>query len=343
MNSNPRVTVLMAIYNGERYLHQAIGSILHQSFTNFEFLIIDDGSTDCSAEIIRSYKDSRIRLFHNINNLGLVPSLNRGLDLARGEFIARMDADDISHPERLSEQLAFLDNHPHIGLVGTNFILINSEGITTSGPILPGFLSDIEIQWKLLWENPIAHPSVMFRSSIAQLCGGYPSDYAYAEDYALWLQMGIETKMAVLAQPLLFLRKHEGNVTILHLEEHIGVDVSIAQKGLALRIGYLPSLLHVRLLRYHERGLNINPGGIKEIRKILLDAFKYIVKNNNSNSRDLIIIKNDLVDRLLKLVTLYGIQDRMQSIITLMVAISLLPKRTISLTGLKAFYNSMIR
>ncbi len=119
MKEKPRVTVLMSVYNGEKYLREAIDSILNQTFKDFEFLIIDDGSTDSSADIIRSYTDFRIRLIQNEKNIGLTRSLNKGLKLAKGEYIARMDVDDISLPIRFEKQVSFLDKYEDVKLVGS--------------------------------------------------------------------------------------------------------------------------------------------------------------------------------------------------------------------------------
>ena len=115
---NPKVTVLMPVYNCEKYLRESIESILNQTFKDFEFLIINDGSSDKSAEIVESYNDNRINFVQNEKNIGLAASLNRGLDIAKGEYIARMDADDISLPERLEKQVRFMETNPQIGICG---------------------------------------------------------------------------------------------------------------------------------------------------------------------------------------------------------------------------------
>ena len=160
MQSNaphPLVTVLMAVYNGEKYLREAIESILDQTYTNFEFLIINDGSSDRTEEIILSYNDKRIRYIKNEQNLKLIASLNKGLDLAKGEFIARMDADDISLPERLEKQINFLEKHPEIGLLGS---WVRTLGLTNNRNIIfkQGH-NTIRIQ--LLFNNFFHHPSVV--------------------------------------------------------------------------------------------------------------------------------------------------------------------------------------
>ncbi len=128
MENIPKVSVLMPVYNGALFLRSAIESILNQSFVDLELLIIDDGSTDSSADIIHSFDDLRIRYIKNEENLGIVKSLNKGLTLARGIYIARMDADDISLPQRLQRQVDFLDANPETGICGSNAITIDSEG-----------------------------------------------------------------------------------------------------------------------------------------------------------------------------------------------------------------------
>ena len=124
---NPLVTVLMPVYNGEKYLKEAIESILNQTFKDFEFLIINDGSTDNSVKIIQSFNDLRIRLIHNESNIGLIKTLNKGLKLSNGKYIARMDCDDVSLPKRLSVQINFMEKHPEIGVCGSWVKIIGLE------------------------------------------------------------------------------------------------------------------------------------------------------------------------------------------------------------------------
>ena len=176
--SNPKVTVLMSVYNGKRYLREAIDSILDQTFRDFEFLIINDGSTDSSSDIIRSYDDSRIRLIENEKNIGLTRSLNKGLKLARGEYIARMDADDRSMPERLEKEILFLDKNKNVGLVGTYFLMVNKSGkvLSTFSPGTSG-LSE-----KLLEGNMFGHGSTMFRADCIEKVGYYREEFRSAQD-----------------------------------------------------------------------------------------------------------------------------------------------------------------
>jgi glycosyltransferase involved in cell wall biosynthesis len=183
MTEMPLVTVFMPVYNGERYLHKAIDSILKQTYTAFEFLIINDGSIDKSVNIIQSYNDPRIRLVHNEGNLKLITTLNKGLELARGKYIARMDCDDISLPERLKEQVEFMEKNEHIGICGTWVkTLVSGLSLNVRYPTGPE-----EIKAQMLFRIAIAHPTVMMRASfIKQYKLQYRSTYLHAEDYELW-------------------------------------------------------------------------------------------------------------------------------------------------------------
>ncbi len=205
MSDTPLVTVLMTVYNGLPYLPEAIDSILNQTFTDFEFLIIDDGGTDDSGVCIAAYQDKRIRLEKNEQNIGQVASLNKGLSLAKGRYIARMDQDDISLPDRLRQQVDFLEQHSEVAVVGTWGYKINSQGdkvglwrkqIDDYGHFI-GYLT-----WG---HNPLWHPAVMFRREIVLQVGGYDPSVAPVEDYKLWTQLAIHRYMAKNVPENLFL------------------------------------------------------------------------------------------------------------------------------------------
>ena len=178
----PMVSVVMAVYNEELYLQQAIESILNQSLDDFEFVIVNDGSTDRSAEIIRSYNDSRIRLL-NQENRGLTRSLNRGIKEARGGMIARMDADDISEPKRLEMQVEFLEANPDYVLVGTNVWIMTDDGEIIRKSNYP--VNDEGVRQVLLHTDysPFCHSSVMFRKDAAMKCGLYDERLATCQDW----------------------------------------------------------------------------------------------------------------------------------------------------------------
>ncbi len=208
---NPKVTVLMPVYNGERYLREAMDSVLAQTFTDFEFLIINDGSTDCSVEIIRSYDDPRIRLVHNEKNLKLVATLNKGFDLARGEYVARMDCDDISLPTRLARQVEFMEAHPEVGVCGTWAKEIDSEG-----KILRIWKSPVGGEMKkYIWRpTPIIHPTALFRRPVFERFK-YDHNYIHAEDLELWQRISNTVRLDNLNEFLHLYRIHITSVTSL--------------------------------------------------------------------------------------------------------------------------------
>jgi len=177
------VTVLMSVYNGQKYLREAVDSILNQTHRNIEFIIINDASTDNTRIILESYNDPRIILLHNKLNLGLTKSLNLGLDIAKGEYVARMDADDISLPERIRTQRGYLDSHPNIILASSRTIVIDRDGVKIgrkNPPSNPEFL-----KFLMMTKNQMTHSSVMFRKSIILEHGGYNEKIKYTQDYEL--------------------------------------------------------------------------------------------------------------------------------------------------------------
>lgn len=211
-NGNSKVTVLMPVYNGERYLREAIESILNQTFTDFEFLIINDGSTDSSVEIIESYNDPRIRLVHNEKNLKLIATLNKGIDLAQGEYIARMDCDDISLPERLEEQVEFMDANLAYALCGSWVEVIDENNVPT-GLIWKYEGDHNKILAALLSANQFAHSTVILRKSILTQGFYYDANYAHAEDYELWLRIADSFKVSNIQKPLVKYRVHSTSIT----------------------------------------------------------------------------------------------------------------------------------
>jgi len=207
----PKISVVMSVLNGEAFLRPAVESILNQTFGDFEFIIIDNASTDATCAILDSYGDPRIVRVRNDNVLTLTQSLNKGLALARGDYIARQDADDISAPERFARQVALLDAQPDTVLVGTHVRMIDERGAAFAmfaPPVDPGALYET-----LPSANPFAHSSCMFRRETALAAGGYPSQYAFAQDLALWLLLARKGRLAMIDQPLLNLREHRGQTT----------------------------------------------------------------------------------------------------------------------------------
>lgn len=206
----PKISVLMPAYNAEKYIKEAIDSILAQTFSDFELIIIDDGSTDRTAEIVNDYSDSRIRFCPNEKNMGVAATLNRGLALASGEYIARMDADDISKEERFSKQVGYLDAHADIAVCGTSIELF-CDG-TVIGTRFPS--TELEkLKEDLFFSCGIAHPSVMMRKAAILELGGYDPAFNGMEDYELWCRVAEKNKIAVLPEILFRYRIHRGQVT----------------------------------------------------------------------------------------------------------------------------------
>lgn len=234
----PRISVLMSVYNGERYLRAAVDSILAQTFTDFEFLIIDDGSTDGTGALLADYatRDPRVQVIVQAVNQGLTTSLNVGLRLARGEYVARMDADDVSLPERFEHQTAFLDRHPEVGVVGGGFQVIDALGRPIppiyEHPTQPGFVA-----WSLYFYNPIAHPTVMMRRANVLRVGGYDPAVPRSQDHDLWCRLSGQVQLANLSCPLTFLRKHDGNVSAREYEVSLACSVRAVQGLISRSLG----------------------------------------------------------------------------------------------------------
>jgi glycosyltransferase involved in cell wall biosynthesis len=219
---DPKITVLMPVYNCELYIKEAIDSILNQTFDDFEFLIIDDASTDETVGIIKEYNDLRIKLIVKPINTGYTNSLNYGLTVARGAYIARMDGDDISLPERFAKQVAFLDANPDVALCGTLYQILGSDTICNHP------LSHEEIKVKLISGCYIAHPTVMIRRAALELHNlRYDPNMEPAEDYDLWSRMVFLEKVANIGKVLLYYRIHSAQTSIIRSEKQKKVSLEI--------------------------------------------------------------------------------------------------------------------
>jgi len=210
--NNPKVTVLMPAYNAGKYIGEAITSVLEQSFTDFELLIINDGSTDNTEKIIRSFKDSRIVLI-NQDNKGIAAALNAGLNMARANYIARFDADDICYPDRLKIQYDFISTYPQYGVIGSAADYVDADGhfIFTHHPVAH---LDEEIQQLKYSVCPFIHSSVIYKKELILNNGGY-NEHAYTyEDHFLWVNILIHEKACNLSQSLIKVRLNPESVTI---------------------------------------------------------------------------------------------------------------------------------
>jgi glycosyltransferase involved in cell wall biosynthesis len=226
----PRVSVVMSVYNGEKYLREAVDSILGQTFGDFEFIIVDDGSTDSTWAILQSYDDQRVILLRNENNIGLTRSLNRGLAIARGEYIARMDADDISLPERFEKQVKALDENPRLGLVGSDvYYLYDATGHKRLVK-LPH--TDVEVKWHLLFHNSFAHSAVMFRRGLVEKIGFYDEASPFAQDYELFSRIAEHCQVGNLPQPFVVRRYRKGQIYEMHSEQQMAVAAMVSRRNI---------------------------------------------------------------------------------------------------------------
>lgn len=215
--NNGMVSVIMSVYNAEKYLRESIDSLLAQTYKNLEIIIINDGSTDLSREIISSYKDKRIVFINRIENLGLTKSLNEGLSLSKGTYIARQDADDISLASRIEEQVDFLEKNPEISILGTGIEWFSHQR-TLKRFIYSKNHDDIKSQL-LSFFDPIPHPTLIFRKQVLEKLNGYNNFFALSQDYDFLLRASETFKIGSLQIPLVKLRYATNSLTHRNFEQ----------------------------------------------------------------------------------------------------------------------------
>lgn len=213
----PKISVLMSVYNSAQYLREAIQSILDQTLHDFEFLIINDSSTDESRNIILSFSDTRIKLIDNLENNGLSKSLNKGIEIAKAKYIARMDSDDISLPDRLLKQYLFMENNTHISVCGSWAKIIGADNYVLNYPS-----NNDEIKAYLLFNNPIIHPGTMFRKELfIKNNFWYDESISYSQDYELWQRASAKMNFANIPEVLLLYRLSPKSVEKKKYQESI--------------------------------------------------------------------------------------------------------------------------
>jgi glycosyltransferase involved in cell wall biosynthesis len=286
--SNPKISVIMPVFNGEAYVHHAIESILQQTFNDFEFIVINDGSTDKSGSIISSYSDSRIKLLFNPVNLGLVYSLNYGIENSRGEYIARMDADDISLPERLKIQVEFLEANPSYGMCGTFYQVIDIHGKRHHKVDLPE--TDRDIRTFLNFGNCFCHSTVMFRADLTKKYK-YEQQYFLIEDYKLWYSFSRSGRISILPFYTIYYRMHDSNISAvkknqMHLMLQEMNEIILRDLHIDYSDGEL--LIHTNFLVFNYQFFQANPH-IKELESWILKM--YAVMKNDERFNPNIIAK----------------------------------------------------
>jgi hypothetical protein len=231
----------MAVYNGAAYLREAVESILSQTYTDFEFIVVDDGSNDDSLQILQSYVDRRLRILRSERNVGLTVSLNKGLDAARGELVARQDADDISHPCRLEKQVAFLDAHPRVVVVGTQARYIDSAGNPSISLLWKKATTPEALRLQILFDNPFFHTSVLFRREIVhERLGGYDPSFRTSQDFELWSRLLQQFDGANLGDVLVDQRYHLRSASATYQPANARQVAGVFARNLQIFLGDFP-------------------------------------------------------------------------------------------------------
>ena len=240
----PAVSVLMSVRNGEPWVRPAVLSVLAQTASDLELIVIDDGSTDATADLLAALREPRLRVERQ-EPVGLTRSLNRALALARAPLLARLDADDVALPERLARQRAFLDEHLDVGLLGTGAREVDPSGREV-GIVSPP-AEDADIRRALIRANPFVHSSVMMRRSVLERVGGYDEALAVAQDYDLWMRMSRITRLGNLPNPLVVRRLLPGRVSAVRDAERLSAEARVRWR--AMQSGAYPWWCAVFLLR----------------------------------------------------------------------------------------------
>jgi len=295
MNVKSLVSVILPVFNGEKYLSEAVGSILSQSYKRFELIIIDDGSKDKSLAVIKKFKDSRIRIYTQTNQ-GLAKTLNRGISLAKGTYVARQDQDDFSYPERLEKQADYLSKNPKCGLVGTWADIWEGDNKKTHRFHKHPSTNEL-LQYFLLFDNPFVHSSVMIRKTALENAGFYSTNKNYQppSDYELWSRIGRKYDLANIPELLHAYREVPGSMSRSKLGfKNKVVKISARNLGWALAKDYsneeifnLSALFHadftaikgkVNLLTlFRELNAIPKPAGLKISGKYIRILINYVL------------------------------------------------------------------
>lgn len=310
----PQLSVIMSTYNNASTVGDAVASILGQSFPDFEFILIDDGSTDNTGAILSGFADQRLKLLRNDTNIGLTRSLNIAIAISSGRYLARQDADDISMPQRFEKQFRFLDTHPDVALLGTARATLDNSGniiATTKLPEHPDYN-------RFLKSNCLVHGSIMLRREVMEKVGGYNEDFRLSQDYELWLRIARTYRIANLLEPLYGVRRHSERITLTKLPQAILfrlLAVNMARGNVSREVveqvrqggieTYYDKLDHHDKMKYHKaakskylkykfiaegsyhlnRIVNLQPTSFKaRIELTYLNILKRILKNKNGTA-----------------------------------------------------------
>lgn len=279
---NPKISVLTTVLNCEKYISESIESILNQSLRDFEYIIVNDGSTDKTPEIIDRYaaKDSRVIVINNSVNLGRVPSLNKALEISKGKYIALQDADDISLPKRLQEQYSFLEKNEDYVLAGTNIVVMDEYENYISKPMRPE--DNLEAKFNLLFRCTFANPSIMFRKKVIDENNiRYEENFIHAEDFRIITLISQHGKVYNLQEPLVKYRKHSNNNSVVNFDILSTGSVEIVKENMA-KMGFNISEEQVVRIRNLMSSRGINREFLYDDVMLIFKAIKSFKLKNNS-------------------------------------------------------------
>lgn len=308
MHSPPKITVITATYNDEAYLGMAMDSILSQSFGDFEYILVDDASTDNTAQILATYAsaDPRITVYRNDRNLGRAASRNRALELSRGQWIAIFDGDDISAPNRLASQLAYLHRHPEVDYLGTCCNHIDKKsGVPLPERTFRPPLSHGQICWHLCFSYPFHHTSTIGRRELINRAGGYPPTYPVCEDIYLWMSLArLGAHFANLEDELVTYRV---NTTPRYYDLHQIIAEQLHRR-------YISDLLHAQVAEdvfnlIRQSNFKVvspplaTPGALKAVESIrmLTDLYEKLTDQKDWSAADADLVQSDLIERVDKI------------------------------------------
>lgn len=307
---NPLISVILPVYNGEEHLTECIESVLSQTFNDFEFIIVDDASTDNTPQILKEFamKDARIKVFTHAINKRQTIAANTACNKAKGNYLARMDADDIAMPTRFEQQIHFLENNPDIGVLGTWTNIIDNNG-----EIIKDWMTRIEsgyLSWILIFGNSFAHSSVMFRRDIAKKVGYYQSPEA--EDFDLWSRMNTISKIGCVPEILQQRRVWDGQLNLKVPKETLECVYQIMQKNMLNILGNSISIKKVKDVRKLLIGdfIQLDQEEIINTKNIIIELYRAYQKSPDLDKYENKLISKDVA---IKLFTLAKSQKKINS------------------------------
>ncbi len=307
---DPVISVLMSVYNSEKYLSEAIESILHQTFADFEFIIIDDASTDRSLEIIQEHAavDDRIIVVENDDNLGLTRNLNKGIHLARGEYIARMDADDISLPERFEKQFAYMCENQDVWVLGGQTQRIDAFGEPTARSWI---YEQKYYLWTALIKIPgVAHPTALMRKDKIMAIGGYPEEFKCSQDQALWSKLfDYGFPIRNIPDIVLKYRTHDENISNVFRTKQEKSSKEIRRRLIVKELGYEISTAEFENL-FCKPVNDLNFEELATSIRILEDLYSRFISRHLLSWQEKIYARKNVASRLLEFASVNPFQSK---------------------------------